>query len=681
MAILEFQKILNGVWRATVGEGAATLLSLAGAEPRRDNGADLPFPFAMHSVSARCVGGKQVISIPFSEEETLYGLGLSFQSLRKNYAVVPLQVDHFGGKDNGRTHVPTPFYISDRGYGIFLDTTARPTFYMGGAVRKDAKNPPAEKDRGRDADWSAVTPSEFVEISFSEGGAALYVIAGEDMKRVAARFNLLCGGGCMVPKWGLGFWERLHLRSREEDVYRTVEDYGAHGLFPDVIGLEPGWQSNSYPCSLEICREKYPHFEDMTRDLLNSGIRLNLWENLYLSKKSPLYEKMYPLSGSHTVWNGIVPDLTLPDAREIYQSHHRQTLLRAGVSGFKIDECDGYDKYLWPDHAEFPSGNSAEALRQSYGVLCQRTVFELFRGENKRTYGLVRASNAGAVSFPFCVYNDCYTFSDYLNGICSSAFCGTLWVPEVRDAKTPEEWVRRFQLCALSPMMMLNSWATGNKPWKFPEVEEIIAGLIQLRRQLLPYLYNAFHTYATEGIPPFRPICMDFGTVAAKETEGELDDTNNPYQHKKLSDVTDQFLVGDALMVAPLMPGCEEREVVLPAGCKWYDFFTGEYVGSGEVKTLFCPLDRMLILVREGGMIPMLDLCDSEQKDHAHIVVKCFGEAGEGFLYDDDGETFDFEKGKYTLTKLSFERQGENLRGEATVLRNGYPSPYQIRFA
>ena len=679
MEILSFQKQSSGVWRARVSDQTPTLLSLAGVSPKPINGEDSPFPFEPNAVTARRVDGKLVISIPFSKEETLYGLSLSFKALRKNYTVVPLQADHFGGKDNGRTHVPTPFYVSDRGYGIFLDTAARPTFYMGGTVRKDAKNPPVEKDRGRDADWSAVTPSEFVEVSFRESGADLYVIAGADMKTVAARFNLLCGGGCAVPKWGLGFWERLHLKSREEEVYSTVEDYRAHGIFPDVIGLEPGWQSNAYPCSLEVCREKYPHFEDMTRELLESGIRLNLWENLYLSKKSPLYEQMYPLSGSHMVWNGIVPDLTLQAARRLYQSHHREGLLRAGVSGFKIDECDGYDKYLWPDHAEFPSGNSAEALRQSYGMLCQRTVSELYRAENKRTYGLVRASNAGAVSFPFCVYNDCYTFSDYLNGICSSAFCGTLWVPEVRDAKTPEEWVRRFQLCALSPMMMLNSWATGNKPWKFPEVEDIIKDLIQLRRRLLPYLYNAFHTYTAEGVPPFRPICMDFGTFAAKEAGGELDDTNNPYQHKKFSDITDQFMVGDSLMVAPLIPGSEEREVVLPADCKWYDFFTGSYVGSGEIKTLSCPLNRMLILVREGGMIPLLEECAPLEAE-IPITVKCYGNSGEGILYDDDGETFDFEKGAYTLQKLFFQREGDAVCGRAATLHNGYATPYRIRF-
>ncbi len=676
MANLAFRELAGGIWKASVGKQYPTLLELAGVKPKLKSSPAERFPFSDAPICATVVDDRHVISIPFSEGESLYGLGLSFKSLCKSHAVVPLRVDHFGGKDNGRTHAPVPFYVSDSGYGIFIDTTAFPTFYMGGTVRKDAANPPPERDRGSDADWSAVTPSELVEVSFSGRGADVYVIAGADMKEVVARFNLLCGGGCTVPKWGLGFCERLHLRSREEDVYETVRLYREHDLPLDVIGLEPGWQSNSYPCTLEISREKYPRFEEMTEALLEQGIRLNLWENPYLSRRSPLYREMYPLSGSHMVWNGIVPDLTLEEARRLYAEHHQSTLIRAGVSGFKIDECDGYDKYLWPDHAEFPSGNSAATLRQGYGLLCQRTVHEAFRQSGRRTYGLVRASNAGASSFPFCIYNDCYTFGDYLNGICSAAFCGALWVPEVRDAKTAEEWVRRFQLCALSPMMMLNSWATGAKPWKFPETEAIIRELILLRKKLLPYLYNAFHTYAEDGIPPFRPLCMDFGSITAKETgSGRLDDTANPYQHKSLRDITDQFMVGDSLMVAPLIPGSCEREVVLPDDCRWYDFFTGEPVGRGEIKSFACPTDRMLLFVREGGMIPLLE------EDGKRITVRCFGDSGEGLLYDDDGESYNHEKGEYRLTRLAFQRIDGAVRGRTEVVCDGYPATAQIDFA
>ena len=176
-------------------------------------------------------------------------------------------------------------------------------------------------------------------------------------------------------------------------------------------------------------------------------------------------------------------------------------------------------------------------------------------------------------------------------------------------------------------------------------------------------------------------VSMDFGGIAAKETgDGALDDTANPYEHKKLGEVTDQFMVGDFLMVAPLLPGNEARDVVLPADCKWYDFFTGEYVGRGEIKRFERRLDQMLVLVREGGMIPMLAREELDKPTPAKVTVKCFGALGEHFLYDDDGVSFDFENGAYRMTKLAFCKEGDRVCGRAEVLHDGYPSPYELEF-
>ena len=675
MDILKFTRISDRVWKARMGSGYATLRELSGTTPRlNDDGTPLPFPFAEDGLLCDYVGGRNVVMIPFSGNETLYGLGLGYQNLCRNYEAVPLRCDHYGGKDNGRTHVPTPFYVSTKGYGIFIDTAEYPTFYMGGTVRRDAANPPQEQDRGGGKGWSAVTVSEYVEVSFEGGGADIYVFAGDSLTDIAASFNLLFGGGCMVPKWGLGFWIRTHIRYSDKDVENEAAQYEAHDFPVDVIGLEPGWQSNSYPCTFDWSPERFPDPAGLSERLLSRGIRLNLWENMYISRKSPIYDAMLPLSGSHMVWNGIVPDYTLAEAREIYKAHHRDKQIRIGISGFKIDECDGYDKWLWPDHAAFPSGHSAAVLRQSYGLLAQRMICELYRESNRRTYGLVRASNAGASSFPFCIYNDCYSFREFLNGISTAAFCGTLWVPEVRDAQTAEEWVRRFQLCALSPMLMLNAWANGVKPWKFPEVEDIIRETVSFRRRLLPYLYNAFYTYREKGIPPFRPLCMEFGTVQTEAAgNGSLNHTANPYETRAYRDVTNQFMVGNVMMVCPMEPGQTEREVLFPSGTRWYNFFTGELAGEGEKKTIPCAQDEMLLYVKEGGMIPLAE-------GDREILVRCFGGCGTGFLYDDDGETFDYERGDYLLRRMTFEKTDGGVAGRITDTEGTYPSDVRIRF-
>ena len=98
------------------------------------------------------------------------------------------------------------------------------------------------------------------------------------------------------------------------------------------------------------------------------------------------------------MWAGEVPDFTMPEARKIFFGQLEKNQVNIGVSGYKIDEVDGYDHYLWPDVATFPSGMSAEQMRQTYGVLAMRYSAELFH-QNQRTYGLVRASNGGASPF------------------------------------------------------------------------------------------------------------------------------------------------------------------------------------------------------------------------------------------------------------------------------------------
>ena len=99
---------------------------------------------------------------------------------------------------------------------------------------------------------------------------------------------------------------------------------------------------------------------------------------------------MYPVSGSHTVWCGIVPDLAGEKGRQLWKDKLEKEHINIGVSGYKIDEVDGYDRYVWPDVATFPSGISAEQMRQTYGLWVQRTTADLYKKRNQRTFGLVR---------------------------------------------------------------------------------------------------------------------------------------------------------------------------------------------------------------------------------------------------------------------------------------------------
>jgi alpha-D-xyloside xylohydrolase len=439
-------------------------------------------------------------------------------------------------------------------------------------------------------------------------------------------------------------------------VAEEARAFAEKGYPLDFIGLEPGWQSKSYPCTFEWDKTRYPDPAAFVKSMKEIGIRLNLWTNPYVSTESPVYEKIKPFTGTHTVWGGIVPDLIIPEAQEILKGQLLKDQVSIGISGYKIDECDGFDFWLWPDAARFPSKTSAEQVRQTYGLMLQKMTTEIFHSQNRRTFGLVRASNGGGSSFPYVIYNDYYSHEDFITALINSSFSGVLWTPEVRGSKTGEEWVRRMQTVCFSPMAMINAWSDGTKPWSFPEVEKEVKEISLLRMQLMPYFYSEFAKYHFEGTPPFRAMNLEpgFGEGTLPGTRNP-DLSENPYNRAVSKEIKDQYMAGEYLLVAPLFKGQTERKVVLPQG-KWYDFYTGRLAGEGEIITIKGRLDQIPVFVKDGGIIPMMPplLHAPASGIKFDLNIRVYGEKkGEFLLYDDDGETYNYEKGDYSWRKIT----------------------------
>ena len=505
---LAWAEVAPGVWRAPAGTPErVSLLGIAGGQPQRDGLARIgnaPFPLSRTEIRAQRVDGKLVLRFPLGDSEQLYGLGLDFRALQQRGSVKELHVDHFGGTDNGRTHAPVPFYVSSAGYGVLIDAARYVTVYAGTAVRTDSKHPPVVRDRNLDKRWSAQPTSDAVEVLVPASGAMVYVFAGPTPLDAVRRYNLYSGGGVLPPKWGLGFLHRVPTLFTAQQATEEVAQFAARGYPLDVLGLEPGWQSASYPGTFVWDRTRFPDPDAFIADMKRRGVRVNLWMNPYVAPSSPLFATLAPLSGSYTVWTGIVPDFTLPSVRTAVLEHFDRELVRRGVSGYKLDEVDGYDRWLWPDHATFPSGLSGEQMRQIYGVAIQRATFDAFRARDQRTYGLVRASNAGAAPLPYVLYNDYYGHPEFITALASSGFIGVLWTPEVRSSRTSEEWLRRMQSVCFSPLAMLNAWSDGTKPWSFADVADPVREVMRLRIRLLPYLYSATTSTGCRRCAPWR---------------------------------------------------------------------------------------------------------------------------------------------------------------------------------
>ncbi len=660
---INWQEIHPGVWKATIGKPEAyDLLKAAGSSPYIEGlfkMKSVSFPLPQEEIKAVFTDGKTYLHFPLQKEEQLYGFGLNFQTVHQRGKILQLHVDHYGGKDNGRTHAPVPFYVSSKGYGVLINSARYLTVYAGSAVEKDGKNAAEEKDRNTDKSWSARPYSDAVDILVPAAGVEVYLFAGPSPLDAVRRYNLFNGGGVLPPRWGLGFTQRVKTLFTADSVRKEIQDFENRGYPLDFIGLEPGWQSKSYPGSFQWDRTRFPKADSFVQEMLQKGIRLNLWINPYVSKHASIYKDIYPYTGSHTVWLGAVPDFTIPKAKEIFFNQLEKDQINIGVSGYKIDEVDGYDFYLWPDFARFPSGLSAEQMRQSYGLMVQRYSAELFRKRNQRTYGLVRASNAGASAFPYVIYNDYYNHEDFITALINSGFSGVLWTPEVRASKTGEEWLRRMQTVVFSPMAMINAWASGTKPWSYSEVAEQVKQMALLRMQMMPYWYSEFAKYHFEGTPPFRSMALEEGFIADTKKEAvntSLED--NPYLEAVSKEIKDQYMAGEYLLVAPLFAGQTSRKVVLPKG-KWFDFYTGEYAGDGEVITVTPGLDKIPVYVKDGALIPMMQprLHAPKKGEKVDLEIRFYGEKSATYrLYDDDGETFNYEKGEYSFRELKVEK-------------------------
>ena len=682
-AQISWEQVAPGVWKGVVGTPESySLLQVADVTPKMEGFSRLPevtLPAFASEIKGNIQDGQTALRIPLQRKEQLYGFGLNFQTVHQRGKILNLHVDHYGGKDNGRTHAPVPFYVSSQGYGVLINSARYITVYAGSGALKDSPNAPVAKDRNTDKSWSSRPYSDAVSILVPAPGTEIYLFAGPTPMDVVRRYNLFCGGGTLPPRWGLGFTQRTQKLYTAEQVKQEADEFERQGYPLDFIGLEPGWQSKAYPCTFEWDATRYPDPSGFVKDMLGKGVRINLWTNPYVSPDSKLYKDMYPVSGSHTVWCGIVPDLAGEKARSLWKDKLNKEHVGIGVSGYKVDEVDGYDFYLWPDVATFPSGVSAEQMRQTYGLWVQRTTAELYKARNQRTFGLVRASNAGASSMPYVIYNDYYSHPDFITALINSGYCGVLWTPEVRSSKSAEDWLRRFQSVVFSPMAMINAWSSGTKPWTFPEVAEQVKEYALLRMQMMPYWYTEFARYHFDGIPPFRGMSLEAGfnpdaAVTTELKEKSLED--NPYLEAVTKEIKDQYMAGEYLLVAPLFEGQTERKVVLPRG-DWYDFYTGAYVGNGETITVTPGLDRIPVYVKDGAIIPMMEPMLHAPKPgvKVNLEIRHYGKANGSYrLYDDDGETFDYEKGAYAWRDISVVRQKNGkLKGTISKAEKGKP--------
>ncbi len=528
---------------------------------------ETPIHYPVEEIRFKCTPRGCVLVLPIHANEQIYGLGLQLKAfgLRGRKMVTRPNADPIAA--TGDSHAPVPFFVSTAGYGIYVDTARYAEFYMGSSYFLAQKLEVPEKKEIAISTEELYRPRDVGEAYISiqipaAKGVDIYIIEGKNITDVVAQYNMFSGGGCDVPEWALSPIYRCNSRYNQQQVLESAKKMRDNGMDVGIIGLEPGWQSKTYSCSYVWNDDLYPDPQGLVDKLKAMDYHVNLWEHAFVHPTSPLYENMIPYSGDYVVWCGCVPDFSLEPAQELFAQHHKK-LIDMGIDGFKLDECDSSDYtggWSFPNLAEFPSGMDGEQYHSMIGVLYMQTMLKALG----KTPTLSEVRNAGALSasYPFVLYSDLYDHRDFVRGCATAGFSGLLWTPEVRDAATKEEFIRRLQSNVFSVQCLINAWYCETFPWEPFACEKEVKELFEVRKGLIPMLKKAFEKYKKTGIPPVRALVSDY-----------TDD-------RETYSIDDQYIFCDTLIVAPMIVGETSRKVYLPKG-EWRDYFTKEAVSSG----------------------------------------------------------------------------------------------------
>ncbi|TDC39818.1 TIM-barrel domain-containing protein [Micromonospora sp. KC213] len=566
-------------------------------------------------------------------DEHFVGLGEKFTPLdKRGQRALMWNFDAFGGESD-RSHKNVPLYLSDRGYGVLVDSGL-----------------PVEFDICQSTHSS-------VQILVPDDLLDYYVLAGPTPAQILDRFDALTSRPYLPPKWAFGAWISSGFfpdsQQRVLDRARLIRE---RGIPCDVLHLDCYWQVAGRWSELRWDDEAFPDPAGMLKTLADQGFRVCLWMNPYLMTGSPLYaeaaEAGYFLrrpDGSTyvaDVWHGSHPasaivDLTNPAAVRWFQGLLRP-LLEQGAAVFKTDFAEGV-----PADAVAHNGMTGLELHNVYALMFNDVVADVTEEIAGHRTVWARSSYLGgqrhSAQWSGDVNATWPALASTLRGGLSHGLSGVpFWSHDTggfNGTPDPDLYVRWTQFGALSPLVRLHG-TTSRLPWDFPaEAERDVAAALRLRYRLLPYLWSAAVAAARTGAPMMRALPVD---TPEDPTAWVIDL---------------QYRLGTDLLVAPVVDPSGRRDVYLPVGDDWVDVATGERHPGGRYLRVTVPMHRLPLYVRHGALVPVAAPADRIPDGPFRDVdlVSWGGLGGGTVIHDVDGDTV-----------VEAERDGDTLRVHAT---------------
>ena len=524
--------------------------------------------------------------------ECVYGLGERFTAFVKNGQVVEMW-NQDGGTSSEQAYKNIPFYLTNRGYGVFVNHPEKVSFEVA---------------------------SEKVErVQFSVPGEELeyFIIYGPAPKQVLERYTALTGRPALPPAWSFGLWLSTSFTTNydEKTVTHFIDQMAARDIPLHVFHFDCFWMKEFHWTDLQWNPHFFPHPEGMLRRLKERGLHICVWINPYIAQRSILFEEamqngflLRRPNGDAWQWDmwqagmGII-DFTNPEACKWFAEKLR-LLLKMGVDTFKTDFGERI-----PTDVVYHDGSDPFKMHNYYSYLYNKTVFELLREERGEGEPLVfaRSATTGGQQFPVHWGGDSTatfeSMAESLRGGLSFGLSGFgFWSHDIggfEQTTNADVYKRWTAFGLLSSHSRLHGSSSYRVPWNYDEeAVRVVAKFTKLKCSLMPYLYRAALQAHAQGTPVLRAMLLEFPNDSA-------------------CDYLDlQYMLGDSLLVAPVFNRDGSVQYYVPEG-KWTNLLNGNVVEGPRWVRETHDFMSLPLLVRPNSVIPMGKRVDRPDYDYS----------------------------------------------------------------
>jgi alpha-D-xyloside xylohydrolase len=507
--------------------------------------------------------------------EKIFGCGESFKGLDKRGQKVVLWTDDANGVQNETMYKPIPFFMSNRGYGIFMHTST-----------------PITCDFGKY--YNSVN-----ELMIGDEDLDLFIFMGEP-KEVLDAYTDLTGKAEMPPLWSFGLWMSRITYFSESDGRTVASDLRKNKIPADVIHFDTGWFEFDWRCDYNFSKTRFTDPQKMISDLKKEGFHICLWQLPYFVPKNELFKEIVDKNLHVKNNKGTIPyedavlDFSNPATVDWYQEKIG-SLLKMGVGAIKVDFGEAA-----PANGLYASGRTGFYEHNLYPLRYNKTVSDITKKVNDERIIWARSAWAGSQRYPLhwggdAANTDNAMLSTLRAGLSFGLSGFTFWSHDIGGFvhRTPEELYRRWLPFGMLTSHSRTHGAPPKEPWLYNEsFNEAFRLADEMKYKLMPYIYAQSKYAAENGLPMVRALFVEFPHDAGSWL------------------VEDEYLFGSDMLVAPLFEAnITGRDVYLPSG-NWIDYQTGKTYAGGWHRIEAGKIPAV-ILVRDGALIPHIKLAQS----------------------------------------------------------------------